>query len=159
MSKRLIAAALSALVAAGAVGARTTADRATGGVTTLQAEPSAPGVWQPPGNSDGTSSFTSIAVIKNGALTPSVDAPQDPSVQIMPEAIAPPAAQSAADPAKAAPGSVGAQNLGSRISHLPEPGVWALLIIGLGMIGFAVRGLVAANRRLARLEAPENPEA
>jgi hypothetical protein len=40
---------------------------------------------------------------------------------------------------------------------LPEPASWALILIGFGMIGGAVRGFVVANRRLARLQ-PEDAE-
>jgi hypothetical protein len=40
---------------------------------------------------------------------------------------------------------------------LPEPASWALILIGFGMIGGAVRGFVVANRRLAKLQ-PEETE-
>ena len=55
----------------------------------------------------------------------------------------------AADPAKPPPAVKGAAN------WLPEPATWVLLLIGLAMIGFALRGLVAARRRLTRLEETE----
>jgi hypothetical protein len=42
-----------------------------------------------------------------------------------------------------------------RYGGLPEPASWALILIGFGMIGGAVRGFVVANRRLARLQ-PED---
>jgi len=35
---------------------------------------------------------------------------------------------------------------------LPEPASWALMVIGVGMIGGALRGFVVANRRLAGLQ-------
>ena len=44
-----------------------------------------------------------------------------------------------------------------RYGRLPEPASWALILIGFGMIGGAVRGFVVANRRLARLQ-PEDSE-
>jgi hypothetical protein len=44
-----------------------------------------------------------------------------------------------------------------RYGHLPEPASWALMLIGFGMIGAALRGFVVANRRLARLQ-PEDGE-
>ncbi len=44
-----------------------------------------------------------------------------------------------------------------RYGGLPEPASWALIVIGFGMIGGAVRGFVVANRRLSRLQ-PEEPE-
>ncbi len=44
-----------------------------------------------------------------------------------------------------------------RDGGLPEPASWALILIGFGMIGAALRGLVIANRRLARLQ-PEDAE-
>jgi hypothetical protein len=40
---------------------------------------------------------------------------------------------------------------------LPEPAGWALMLVGFGMIGAALRGFVVANRRLARLQ-PEEPD-
>jgi hypothetical protein len=40
---------------------------------------------------------------------------------------------------------------------LPEPASWVLMVIGVGMIGGALRGFVVANRNLARLQ-PEEPE-
>ena len=39
-----------------------------------------------------------------------------------------------------------------RYGRLPEPASWALLLIGFGMIGAALRGFVVASRRLARLQ-------
>jgi hypothetical protein len=44
-----------------------------------------------------------------------------------------------------------------RYGRLPEPASWALMLIGFGMIGAALRGFVVANRRLARLQ-PEDGE-
>lgn len=44
-----------------------------------------------------------------------------------------------------------------RYGGLPEPASWALILIGFGMIGGAVRGFVVANRRLSRLQ-PDEPE-
>ncbi len=35
---------------------------------------------------------------------------------------------------------------------LTEPGNWLLMVIGVAMIGGALRGFVVANRRLARLQ-------
>jgi len=44
-----------------------------------------------------------------------------------------------------------------RYGRLPEPASWALMLIGFGMIGGALRGFFVANRRLARLQ-PEDGE-
>jgi hypothetical protein len=44
-----------------------------------------------------------------------------------------------------------------RYGRLPEPASWALMLIGFGMIGAALRGFIVANRRLARLQ-PEDTE-
>lgn len=44
-----------------------------------------------------------------------------------------------------------------RYGRLPEPASWALILIGFGMIGGALRGFVVANRRLAKLQ-PEDTE-
>jgi hypothetical protein len=46
-----------------------------------------------------------------------------------------------------------------RYGRLPEPASWALMLIGFGMIGGALRGFVVANRRLARLQPEEIEEA
>jgi hypothetical protein len=35
---------------------------------------------------------------------------------------------------------------------LPNPGNWVLMVIGVGMIGGALRGFIVANRALARLQ-------
>jgi hypothetical protein len=45
-----------------------------------------------------------------------------------------------------------------RYGRLPEPASWALLLLGFGMIGAALRGFVVANRRLARLQPEEGEE-
>ena len=39
-----------------------------------------------------------------------------------------------------------------RYGGLPEPASWALMLIGFGMIGGALRGFMIANRRLAGLQ-------
>jgi hypothetical protein len=44
-----------------------------------------------------------------------------------------------------------------RDGGLPEPASWALMLIGFGMIGGALRGFVVANRRLAGLQ-PEDAD-
>lgn len=46
-----------------------------------------------------------------------------------------------------------------RYGGLPEPAGWALMLVGFGLIGGALRGLVVANRRLARLQEGEPEEA
>lgn len=78
-----------------------------------------------------------------------------------PEADALPLSQVAGSHAKAAPahGALGVWDFVNRVryGHLPEPASWALMLIGFGMIGGALRGFVVANRRLARLQ-PEDGE-
>ena len=171
VSRHLIAVlALVVVVGAASAEAGEAKHPAGGGVTTLpeSSGPSSPGLessgasggWQWPGSDNATSSFTSLAVIKDGALTQSVDSAQNSPVGAPGGVIETPgAATIAAGPAKAAPAAP--MTLKQRISRLPEPGIWALMLIGVAMIGFAIRGLVAANRRLARLsrqEPSEKPE-
>jgi hypothetical protein len=38
------------------------------------------------------------------------------------------------------------------LGGLPEPASWLLMMIGVGMIGAALRGFVVTNRHLARLQ-------
>ena len=59
----------------------------------------------------------------------------------------------------AAPQRFGVLDLVNRVrfGRLPEPASWALILIGFGMIGAALRGFVLANRRLARLQ-PDDAE-
>jgi hypothetical protein len=45
-----------------------------------------------------------------------------------------------------------------RSGGLPEPASWALMLLGFGMIGGALRGFVVANRRLARLQPEDTDE-
>ena len=42
------------------------------------------------------------------------------------------------------------------LTGVPEPTTWALMLVGFAMIGGALRGLLMANRRLARLRADES---
>jgi len=55
---------------------------------------------------------------------------------------------------EATPQRFGVLDLVNRVRYgrLPEPASWALILIGFGMIGAALRGFVVANRRLARLQ-------
>lgn len=149
MAKHLISACLAVLIVAGAAGAK--APPAAGGrVTTL--EPASG--WQ--SNDDAQNPFTSVGVIQgDGAPTQFVD----PS-QIDSSDLGSPVAGAAAAPAAAAARPAALDPSPRRpaktvLARLPEPGTWVLLLVGLAMIGFALRGLVAANRRLARLETPE----
>jgi hypothetical protein len=72
-----------------------------------------------------------------------------------------PLSQVAGSHAKATPdhGPLGVWDFVNRVRYgrLPEPASWALMLIGFGMIGAALRGFVVANRRLARLQ-PEDGE-
>ena len=160
MSRQLILAAAAMLaVSAGGAALATPAHHAQGGrVTTLKSDFSAAGDSQWRLSGDPSTNFTAVAVIQDGVPIPSVGTPQigaDSIAGAPPDALSE-AARSFGDapkgrgdlrtPSHAATGG---------ISHLPEPSTWVLLIIGLGMIGFALRGIVAANRRLARLETPE----
>jgi hypothetical protein len=56
-------------------------------------------------------------------------------------------------------GAAGVWDIVNRVRYgrLPEPASWALMLIGFGMIGAALRGFVVASRRLARLQ-PEDSE-
>ena len=51
------------------------------------------------------------------------------------------------DRRQARSGALGALGFGA----LPEPAAWALILVGTAMICGALRGLIMANRRLARL--------
>jgi hypothetical protein len=44
---------------------------------------------------------------------------------------------------------------GADVGGLPSPASWLLLVIGVGMIGGALRGFIVANRALARLQPEE----
>jgi hypothetical protein len=59
----------------------------------------------------------------------------------------------------ATPGPTGFRALVARVRDggLPEPASWALMLIGFGMIGGALRGFIVANRRLAGLQ-PEDAD-
>jgi len=79
------------------------------------------------------------------------------------EADALPLSQVAGSHAKAAPAVHAALSVWDfvnrvRYGRLPEPASWALMLIGFGMIGGALRGFVVANRRLARLQPEESEE-
>ncbi|HWD67795.1 MAG TPA: hypothetical protein VG227_07530 [Caulobacteraceae bacterium] len=142
--RRLIGVALALAIVGGAgqaVGkppAHPSAQPATG-VTTL--EPAGGGAWRPSDDTNG--SFTPVGVIGGRSVNADSD-PGGPLANITPD-VAP--AGQAAEPGKAP--SVKA------MGWLPEPATWLLLLIGLAMIGFALRGLVAARRRLTRLEETE----
>jgi hypothetical protein len=108
-------------------------------VTTL--EPSSGEGWRP--SDDPGDPFTPVGVIGGrGVKADEIPggtlgvAPPDPTVDGQPTTSAKP----------------GASSVKGGVGWLPEPATWALLIIGLAMIGFALRGLWAARRRLTRLE-------
>jgi hypothetical protein len=114
----------------------------------------APPSWEEPGSgpdhygADGakpTGEFAGASKLAN--LTPD------------PETDALPLSQFAGTHAKAAPahGAAGVWDIVNRVryGHLPEPASWALMLIGFGMIGAALRGFVVANRRLARLQSED----
>ena len=56
-----------------------------------------------------------------------------------------------ADRRQTRPSSLAALGFGA----LPEPAAWALILVGTAMICGALRGLIMANRRLARLREDE----
>jgi len=129
---RLIAAAF-ALVIAGGVGhaAGKTPAKEGPGVTTLA--PATPDGWN--SSQDPADPFTPVGVIGGPSAGADPDgplvAPEDPPIPRAAPAKAPPPAKSA---------------------WLPEPTTWGLLLVGSAMIGFALRGLLAARRRLSRLQ-------
>jgi len=103
------------------------------GVTTLA--PANDEGWRSSDEVDN--SFTSVGVI--GGPSPSADPDRDgPAVIDVPPASAPLAADPPRTPAKG--------------GWLGNPVTWGLLLLGVAMIGFALRGLAAARHRLARLE-------
>jgi hypothetical protein len=104
-----------------------------------------------PSTGTSVSDFTSVGVVENSA--PSLDQPDS--------AVSTPDLETLSKPLKPLkPGDprYGDASGGSGLAHLPAWANWGLLLIGLGIIGFAIRGLVDANRRLARLEKPEEDE-
>ncbi len=157
MLKRFIAAACALVLATGAQGGvhKVPAPSSAGGVTTLSpdASPSLGGEptggWQWQGGAPPADPFTSVAVIKDGSLASADGANATIPLVVPNELGAPP-------PGAAAPAKDGKASARGVLAHMPEPSTWVLLLLGLAMIGFAIRGLVAANRRLARLKAPEN---
>lgn len=82
------------------------------------------------------------------------------NINVDAEADALPLSRFAGSHAKPAPAhAAGVWDIVNRVRYgrLPEPASWALMVIGFGMIGAALRGFVVANRRLARLQ-PEDGE-
>ena len=138
MGWRLIGCALALMIAASvgpAVGKP--AVKEGPGVTTL--EPPAGDGWHL--SEDPNEPFTPVGVI--GGHGQNADSDLDNPVAIAgPPTETPPATD---PPRTTAPAK-------SAMGWLPEPATWVLLLIGLAMIGFALRGLVAARRRLTKLE-------
>jgi len=128
---RLIAAAFALVIAGGVGHAAGKAPAKEGpGVTTLA--PVTPDGWNT--SQDPADPFTPVGVIGGPSTGADADSPL-----VAPED--PPVAHAA--PAKAPP---------VKSAWLPEPATWGLLLVGTAMIGFALRGLLAARRRLTRLQ-------
>jgi hypothetical protein len=110
------------------------------GVTTLA--PSNGEGWQ--AGEVGGNPFTSVGVIGGHGGEPGADNLDGPdNGALAPLPLLPADAMHAAPPGKKA------------AAWLPEPATWLMVIVGIGMIGFALRGLIAARRRLKRLETPD----
>ena len=137
---RLAGAALALVIMGSAGQAIGKTSPARAGVTTL--EPSSGG-WRP--SEDPSDPFTAVNVIGGRSVTADVD--PGASLPALPPDIA--SQTAAADPPKPPLTTRGAA------AWLPEPTTWVLLLVGLAMIGFALRGLVAARRRLTKLEKTE----
>lgn len=150
MTRRLAGAALAFVIAGGAGQAigkppAHASDHRSAGVMTLDS--SGGEGWRPsdmPGDP-----FTPVGVIGGRSVNAEVDpngalgvGPPDPTIIAEGARLAKPAPHAA--PVKGA------------AVWLPEPATWALLLVGLAMIGFALRGLVAARRRLTNLEEAES---
>ncbi len=144
MCKHFVPAALALLVLnAGAAAANPAPHAPASGLTTLKSQYSnAPDGFQLPAGDASGPSFTSVTVIQDGGASSTVE----PLPVFGDDAAARPAPEQRT--ADRGTGALG-------VAHLPEPSTWVLLLIGLAMIGFALRGLIAANRRLARLGAAE----
>lgn len=138
MKGRLIAAALVLVIVGGVGHAAGKAPAKEGpGVTTL--EPSTGDGWRT--SDDPADPFTPVGVIGGHGADANLDNP----VTLPPDAAVPiPGGAPAKDPPSA------------RFPWLSWPVTWGMLLLGVAMIGFALRGLVAARRRLARLETPEH---
>ena len=143
MFKCLVPAALALTVLSGTLAsAKAPVHTPSSGLTTLKSEYSGPqdgSQWQDA--AEAQSSFTSVTVIQDGLQTYGVESAP----------LAGPGAIEGSSPPKRPDGT----HRALAVAHLPEPSTWILLILGLGTIGFALRGLVAANRRLARLAVAE----
>jgi hypothetical protein len=103
--------------------------------------------------------FSPLSVTQDGvAYTPAAPA-FDPGAGDQPKIADLPAWASSrfttpADRPQVHAGFLGALGFGA----LPEPAAWALVLIGTAMICGALRGLIMANRRLARLSDAEEDE-
>jgi hypothetical protein len=102
--------------------------------------------------------FAPLSVTQSGvAYSPAAPA-FDPTTSDQPKLADLPAWASsyfatASDQRQTRPSGLGALGFGA----LPEPAAWVLILVGTAMICGALRGLIMANRRLARLR--DNDEA
>jgi hypothetical protein len=111
------------------------------GVTTL--EPPRGGAWRL--NDDTNDTFTPVGVIGGRSLGPEADS--SGLVANLPPSVSRQVPSS--DPARSP------TPVSRAAAWLPEPATWVLFLIGLAVIGLALRGLVAARSRLSRLEESE----
>jgi len=140
LKRRLLGAALAVIIA-GSVGhaAGKPPAKQGPGVTTL--EPANGDGWRL--SEDPGDPFTPVGVIGGHSLNADSGLGNPVSIGAAPANFAP--AKAAEPPKTTGPAK-------RAVGWLPEPVTWLLLLIGVAMIGFALRGLVAARRRLARLE-------
>jgi len=118
---------------------------------------SAPG-WAPNGQDQPDLGFAPLSVTRNGVAYATPTTAFDPADSDKASAEDFPAwASTLASTRPSKQGFI--RDLGRlRLSPLPEPAAWVLILVGVGMIGSALRGLLVADRKLRLLrEAEENP--
>jgi hypothetical protein len=97
-----------------------------------------------------------LAVFPALSAGASATTPPEARAQILRADVAPSAEVGADDAgARTVAQHAGAGRIDAGEAGLPGPASWVLMVIGVGMIGGALRGFVVASRRLARLQPEE----
>jgi hypothetical protein len=110
--------------------------------------------WRGPISVDASSAFTSIGVISQGGWA-RLSSPRDPALRL-PRPIV---SRVVADAGLMLSSDRVTRRVDVVIAPQERPGGWPLVTFGLVMIAFALGGLLAASRRLARLARPDTPDA
>ncbi len=115
---------------------------------------STPWAAEAPSGNPADLGFSSLSVTQSGVVYTQPAEEQEPSVQTG-VADLPAWTSSFAPKSRFHRHGLLAQGGYHRFGSLPEPAAWALMLVGVGMIGGALRGLLVANRRLAKLRAED----